>query len=147
MSSMTRRRFCGSLGASGLLSRTSFKPEDLAALIQAAPAEAKDSPHIGSLYPFVQQQADRSRLELSFLDPRFRNLGSWQKDARARVFEQLFYSPPPVSPEPEIVRRTDKGDYFEEYLTFRTTPDLRVPAYVLIPRKAALPAPGVVLLH
>ena len=121
MSSMTRRRFCGSLGTSGLLSRTSFKPEDLAALIQAAPAEAKDSPHLGSLYPFVQQQADRSRLELSFLDARFRNLGSWQKTARARVFEQLFYSPPPASPEPEIVRRTDRGDYFEEYLTFRTT--------------------------
>jgi dienelactone hydrolase len=99
------------------------------------------------LYPFVQRQADRSPLELSFLEPRFRNLAAWQTTARARVLDQLLYSPPPVSPEPEIVRRTDKGDYVEEYLTFRTTPDLRVPAYVLIPQKAALPAPGVVLLH
>jgi dienelactone hydrolase len=145
MSRITRRRFCGSLGASGLLSRTSFMPSDLAALTQA-PA-ANDSPHIGSLYPFVQRQADRSPLELSFLEPRFRNLAAWQKTARARVLDQLLYSPPPVSPEPEIVRRTDKGDYVEEYLTFRTTPDLRVPAYVLIPQTAALPAPGVVLLH
>jgi dienelactone hydrolase len=120
-------------------------PSDLAALTQA-PA-ATDSPHIGSLYPFVQRQADRSPLELSFLEPRFRNLAAWQKTARARVLDQLFYSPPPVSPEPEILRRTDKGDYVEEYLTLRTTPDLRVPAYVLIPRKGALPAPGVVLLH
>ena len=135
---MTRRRFCGSLGAGGLLSNTSFKPADLAALLQA-PAEAKDGPHIGNLYPFVQQQADRSPLELSFLDARFRNLGSWQKDARTRVLNQLFYSPPPVAPEPEVIRRTDKGDYLEEYLTFRTTPDLRVPAYLLVPRKAALP--------
>ena len=143
---MTRRRFCGSLGASGLLSQTSFKPNDLAAFMQAA-AQPNDSPHIGNLYPFVQQQADRSRLELSFLDSRFRNLGSWQKDARTRVLDHLFYSPPPVAPEPEVIRRTDKGDYLEEYLTFRTAPDLRVPAYLLVPRKAALPAPGVVLLH
>jgi dienelactone hydrolase len=120
-------------------------PSDLAALMQTP--GANDGPHIGSLYPFVQRQADRSPLELSFLEPRFRNLGSWQKTARARVLDQLFYSPPAVSPEPEIVRRTDKGEYVEEYLTFRTTPDLRVPAYVLIPQKTALPAPGIVLLH
>ena len=146
MSRITRRRFCESLGASGLLSQTSLVPADLAALMQA-PAAPSDSPHIGSLYPFVQGQADRSRLELSFLDARFRNLGSWQKTARARVLEHLFYAPPRTSPEPELIRRTDREDYIEEYLTFRTTPDLRVPAYVLIPRKAALPAPGLVVLH
>ena len=143
---MTRRGFWGSLAASGVLSHTSFKPAELAAVMQAPPG-AKDSPHIGNLYPFVQQQADRSRLELSFLDSRFRDLAPWQKTARTRVLEQLFYSPPAVAPEPEIIRRTERGDYLEEYLTFRTTPDLRVPAYVLIPRKAAVPAPGVVLLH
>ena len=142
MSSMTRRGFWGSLAASGLLSQASFKPAELAALMQA-PTGAKDSPHIGNLYPFVQQQADRSPLELSFLHPRFRDLAPWQKTTRTRVLDHLFYSPPPVAPEPEIIRRTDRGDYLEEYLTFRTTPDLRVPAYVLIPRKAAAPAPGV----
>ena len=42
---------------------------------------------------------------------------------------------------------TDKGDYVEEFLTFQTTPDLRVPAFVLVPKKAQLPAPGVVVLH
>ena len=144
---MTRRRLFRSLAASGLGSRASFRAAGVSALLQAPPGAAKDSPHIGNLYPFVQQQADRSRLELSFLEPRFRNLASWQKTARTRVLEHLFYSPPAVAPEPEIVRRTGKEDYVEEYLTFRTTPDLRVPAYVLIPRKAAVPAPGVVLLH
>ena len=146
MSRITRRRFCGSLGATGLLSGTSFKPADVAALVQAQTASA-DAPHLGSLYPFVQQLADRSPLELSFLESRFRNLESWQKTARARVLEHLFYSPPPIAPDPEVIRRTEREDYIEEYLTFRTTPDVRVPAYVLTPRKAALPAPGIVLLH
>jgi dienelactone hydrolase len=107
----------------------------------------EEAPHIGNLYPFVQKQADRSALELSFLHPQFRALPAWQKTARGRVLEQLSYSPPPVPPNAEIVRRTDRGEYIEEYLTFQTTPDLRVPAYVLIPKKAALPAPGIVVLH
>jgi dienelactone hydrolase len=103
--------------------------------------------HIGNLYPFVQEQANRSKLELSFLRPEFTNLRTWQGTARARIFEHLFYAPPPVAPQPQLVRRTDKGDYIEEYLTFQTTPDLRVPACVLVPKNARLPAPGVVVLH
>jgi len=86
-------------------------------------------------------------LELSFLHARFEQLAPWQKTARARVLECLCYSPSSVAPAPEIIRRTDRGDYIEEYLTFQTTPDLRVPGYVLIPKKASLPAPGLVVLH
>jgi len=142
---LTRRRFCRSLGAGGVLAHASFGLP-VASWRQDAKT-AEEAPHIGNLYPFVQKQADRSALELSFLHPRFRGLGAWQKTARGRVLEQLSYSPPPVPPNPEIVRRTDRGDYIEEYLTFQTTPDLRVPAYVLIPKKAALPAPGIVVLH
>ncbi len=63
------------------------------------------------------------------------------------MFEHLFYEPAAVSPQPQVIRRTDKGDYIEEYLTFQTTPDLRVPAYVLVPKRVKLPAPGIVVLH
>ena len=146
MSRMSRRRFCQSLGGSSLLSRASFSPTQLAAALQAGGA-APDGSHIGNLYPFVQKQADRSPLELSFLQSRFNDLGAWQKLARARVLERLCYSPPPISPSPRVIRRTDRGDYIEEYLTFQTTPDVRVPAYVLIPKNASFPAPGVVVLH
>jgi dienelactone hydrolase len=146
MSRMSRRTFCQSIGGSSLLSRASFNSPQLAALLQSGGA-APDSSHIGNLYPFVQKQADRSPLELSFLQSRFHDLQAWQKVARQRVLDCLCYSPPPVSPSPQVIRRTDRGDYIEEYLTFQTTPDLRVPAYVLIPKKASLPAPGFVVLH
>jgi dienelactone hydrolase len=143
---MGRRRFCQSLGVSSLLTRASGAPTDVTALLQAGGA-APDSSHIGNLYPFVQRQADRSPLELSFLQSRYHDLQGWQTLARARVLERLCYSPPPVSASPQVIRRTDRGDYREEYLTFQTSPDLRVPAYVLIPKNVALPAPGVVVLH
>jgi len=114
---------------------------------QGRTAEETTGSHIGSLYPFVQQQADRSNLELSFLRSDFRDLATWQTKARATVLERLCYAPPSVTPSADVIRREDRGDYVQETLTFQTTADLRVPAYVLIPKKAKLPAPGVVALH
>ena len=143
--SVSRRQFCQWLSAAGAGAAQAFRPASAAP--QPAAGAAESDSHIGNLYPFVQKQADRSALELSFLRSESRTLGRWQKRARAKVFEQLFYAPPSVSPSPEVIRRTDRGDYFLESLTFQTTPDLRVPAYVLIPKNAKLPAPGVVVLH
>ena len=145
MSNVTRRGFCQLFGAGSLVSRRSFSRAGIGALNQtSAPS---DAPHIGNLYPFVQKQADRSQLELSFLQSKYQNLAAWQKIARARVLDSLCYSPPATPPAVEIIRRTDRGDYIEESLTFQTTPDLRVPAYVLVPKKASLPAPALVVLH
>ena len=103
--------------------------------------------HIGSLYPFVQGLADRSPLELSFLRPEFSRFPEWKKRARARVLEHLFYTPPSVPPEPNVIRRRDMGEYFEEYLTFQTAPGCRVPAFVLLPKGVRSPAPGMIALH
>ena len=141
--SLSRRQFCQWVSAVGAAMAPAFGPASARALVQALQSDS----HLGNLYPFVQKQADRSPLELSFLRSESRNLERWQTRARAKVFEHLFYAPPSVSPSPELVRRTDKGDYVLELLTFQTTPDLRVPAYVLIPKNAKLPAPGMVVLH
>jgi len=141
---ISRRQFCERVIAAGGLAGSASGGSR--ARLQPTPA-ASASPHIGNLYPFVQGQADRSQFELSFLRPEFRNLRRWQRRARPKVFEPLFYAPPPVSPQPQLIRRTDRGAYVEEYLTFQTTPDLRVPAHVLVPKNAPLPAPGVLVLH
>jgi dienelactone hydrolase len=143
--SLSRRQFCQWLSATGAAAAHAFGSASAAAQAPAGAAEI-DS-HIGNLYPFVQKQADRSALELSFLRAESPDLERWQSGARSKVFEHLFYTPPPVSPSAELIRRTDNGDYVLEYLTFQTTPDLRVPAYVLIPKHAKLPAPGMVVLH
>jgi dienelactone hydrolase len=114
---------------------------------QTTPATSAQSSHVGSLYSFVQKQADRSTFELSFLHDRYRNLDEWQKSARARVLQHLFYEPPIVAPAADVVRRENRGDYVEEYLTFSTSPDVRVPAYLLIPNGPKRPLPAVLLLH
>jgi dienelactone hydrolase len=144
----SRRQFLQSLGAGAVVANGSTHL--LGAAVAPSLAGQSSLPSgsdIGSLYPFVQQQADRSPLELSFLHDTFTDLAAWQSTARARVLERLSYHPAPVPPAAEIIRREDHGDYVQEYLTFQTTPDIRVPAYVLVPKAAKLPAPGIVALH
>jgi len=143
--SLSRRQFCQWLGGSGLLLKAASPAAAATSLVQQTPAPPGSD--IGNLYPFVQQQADRSTLELSFLRPEFGDLPAWQTRARATVLDHLFYAPPPIAPAPQVIRREDRGDYLQEYLTFQTTPDIRVPAYVLIPKQAKFPAPGIVALH
>ena len=113
----------------------------------AAPSPVAPGSHIGNLYPLVRELADESPLALSFLHPQFRDLAAWKRQARARVLDRLFYSPAPVDPAPRLIRRRERDGYSEEYLTFQTTPHIRVPAFVLVPKDGKLPAPGIVALH
>jgi dienelactone hydrolase len=123
---------------------------DSAAVQQAAdnePRTATTGSDIGSLYPFVASQAVHGEFPLSFLQPRFQDLKSWKTRARARLLDLRHYSPPPVDPQPEVVERIDKGTYVREKVLFNTTPHLRIPAYVLIPKDRVGRAPALVALH
>ena len=102
---------------------------------------------MGSLFPLIQSQSAKADYALSWLQPKFKRLRAWKRKARGRLLELLHYAPPRCDPRPEILERVDCGDYHRERVQFSTTPDLRVPAYVLIPKRAKLPAPGIVALH
>src|SRR5205085_2928862 len=67
--------------------------------------------------------------------------------ARGKLLELLQYAPPAGDPRPVVVEQVDHGDYIREKVYFNTTPDLRVPAFVLVPKNAKLPAPAIVALH
>ena len=113
---------------------------------EAMPSSDLDSA-IGSLYPFVKSQAVAGEFPLSFLQKEFADLAAWKRVARGKLLDLLHYAPPPCDPRAETVERVDRGEYFQERVHFNTTPDIRVPAFVLIPKKVLLPAPGIVALH
>ena len=107
----------------------------------------KTESDVGSLFPFIQSQAVKSDFSLSFLNPRFKSYKTWKRQARGKLLDLLHYAPAPCDPQPEIVERSDKGDYIREIIYFNTTPDIRVPAYLLIPKQAKLPAAAIIALH
>jgi dienelactone hydrolase len=100
---------------------------------------------LGSLAPFVRSQTKQP--SLSFLGPQFNDLTGWKASARDALLGHLSYSPEPVQPDPQLLSRTDRGEYIEELLWFGTAPNVRVPAYLLIPKHRKLPAPALVALH
>lgn len=120
---------------------------DCAESVGAEPALTPTGSDVGSLFPFIQSQAVKGEFPLSFLNPRFLALGSWQKTARGKLLELLHYAPAACKPAAETVERVDCGDYFRERVRFNTTPDVRVPAFVLVPKKTPKLAPAVVALH
>jgi dienelactone hydrolase len=113
----------------------------------AAAQQPGSGPHLGSLDETVQAVADASPLELSFLRPEFRDLRKWQETARGKLIDLLHYRPARVPFDAQVSSRTERDGFIEERLMFRTTPQSRVPAHVLIPSGRKLPAPAMVVLH
>jgi dienelactone hydrolase len=140
----TRRQFIrqaaaalgGPLLAGGPLAA---KPPEL-----PAPKTGSD---VGSLFPFIERQAVRKDFPSSYLRDEFKDLAAWKKEARGKLLELLHYAPPKFDPRPETVERLDCGDYVREKVFFNTTPDVRVAAYVLVPKKPERPLPALVALH
>src|SRR5579872_1326326 len=159
---LTRRDLLRTLGAAGIGSAVGWPGSALAASPQAsdenplardmAKIEAgrhlkwKGSP-LGSLYPLIKRIQEEAPQSLAYLNVRPKDLETWKAEVRAKIFELLLYHPKPCNPQARILDRVDKGDYIREYLHFHTTPDIEVPAYFLIPKRAKFPVPAVVALH
>jgi dienelactone hydrolase len=144
---LRRRSFCRAL-AGGLGLPLAAPGSWLGAAGPTLPAPPSPTgSDVGSLFPFIQSQAVRGDFPLSFLRDDFRDVGAWRRVARAKLLELLAYSPPPCDSRPEALERVELGDHVRERVLFNTTPDVRVPAFVLVPKGARLPAPGIVALH
>ena len=102
---------------------------------------------LGNLYPFVKHQQQKTHQSLAFLHRQPKDLEAWKAEARTKVFELMSYLPEPTNPRPQILERLDRGDYVRERLNFWTAPDVEVPCYFLIPKRAKFPVPAVVALH
>ncbi|MGE3805823.1 MAG: alpha/beta hydrolase family protein [Gemmataceae bacterium] len=103
--------------------------------------------NLGTLFPDVSKLAQGNSYTYSFLGDRFKDLDQFKKEARAKVFETLVYQPEKVDPNPEVVEKVERGDHVREKVIFSTSPQFRVPAYVLVPKGLKKPAPAIVDLH
>jgi dienelactone hydrolase len=153
---LTRRNTLHLLGAAGALGLSSPRvpfasgPSRMPAQAGGVPAD-KDKKWkgsaLGNLYPLIKQRQQRTRQRLAYLNRKPKDLEAWKSQARARIFETLAYHPEPCRPQANVLERVDKGDYIRERLTFHTAPEIEVPAYLLIPKRARFPAPAVLALH
>jgi cephalosporin-C deacetylase-like acetyl esterase len=145
-SSPSRRQFLASAGLAGA-EALADEPRPKAPRADPARDLKPTAANLGSLFPDVAKLAEANRYAYSFLGDRFRALDDFKKVARAKILELLLSRPEKVDAKPEVIDRSDQGDYVREKIVFSTSPQFRVPAYVLIPKKVKTPAPAIVDLH
>ncbi|MCC6507978.1 MAG: acetylxylan esterase [Pirellulaceae bacterium] len=102
---------------------------------------------LGTLYQDMLALCADRPFDMSFLGDRFATLPEFLQTARQQVFETLQYRPSAVAPNAEVLERADMGDYIREKILFNTSPQFRVPAYVLIPKGLKKPAPAIIDFH
>ena len=140
---MNRRVFLKSstavaAGAGAFEARAAALPET-----QGAP-----NPDLGTHWTNVfEKLSARCQPKLSFIRDEFSDPKAWSDHARAVLLSDFHYSPPACDAKADIGNKTDCGDYTREHVTINTTPDIRVTAYLLLPKRATPPLPALVALH
>ena len=103
---------------------------------------------VGSMWPLIQNQAKRAYFPYSFTRDNYTDLKTWKHVTRNRLVDLLHHTPVQWPPKPTKLKETDAGDFMIEEITFSTTKDTRVPAYVLVPKNAVKRGtPAVILMH
>jgi dienelactone hydrolase len=105
----------------------------------------------GSLQSLIEQMRAHRPQDLNSRAWRRANpsgaFAQWQRAARACLREGLHYDPPVVDLAAVTLDRVESDDFVRERIEFNTTPWFRVPGYFYTPKRASLPAPGLIVLH
>ena len=152
----TRRDFLGAVivaSAAATIARgqaTSRMESVMADVPNPLDEQVYDS-HVGNLLGPIGRIRDAYGYAAeSFAQEKFKaaDFPAWQKAVREVVFEAMKYRPASCDFSVETVEKVDRGSYVREKIYFNTTPELRVPGYVLVPKNTAKgKTPAVVALH
>jgi len=172
---VSRRDFIGRLAATGALLAAAGpaaargagggRTPDSSATMPAAMADAKaaaplvprpqdetvyDS-HVGNLLGPIERIRDGYGWAAdSFAQETFKAADhpAWQRAMREVVFEAMKYRPAATDFRAQTIETVDRGKFVREKIYFNTTSELRVPAYVLVPKGLnGRRAPAIVALH
>lgn len=95
---------------------------------------------------FLENQIDRLKYPLSYINGNWENFEEWKLEARKVLIKCLLKQPPPAAFEPVIMAEEDRNTYYAQKVVFNLTADSRVLSYLLIP-KGKGPFPAILLLH
>lgn len=147
---VTRRQVIGTLGALALPLDRLFAQATGAPARPAATGESAGAavpPDLVNLHPIIQSIADERPLQLSFLDPQWRELEAWKRVARPFFRERLSYNPKPLPLRTTLRHREERERFTLEVIDISATPSYAIPARVLIPKGRRGRLPAVVAIH
>lgn len=144
---MTRREFIKRSTAGSIATAAAAEVAGAATPAGIPAMQTGPQPDLGSHWPLFEKLSARCKPAMSFLSSRYSDPVAWAQEARATLLADFHYQPEPCDPNPELVETVDRSAFLRERLLINTTPDIRLPVYVLIPKDAPKPAPAIVCLH
>ena len=110
-----------------------------------------DGKTIRELQPVTELQAIDAgiRREFPFVAATVGEAENWQSGCRERLVGLMGFvnQTPYVDPEPELLEEIDRGDFIRRKILIRTSPDSKMPVYLLLPKGAKAPLPVVLAYH
>lgn len=113
----------------------------------AAPLARAAEPDLANLFPQLEANSRAQPRPLAFLDPRWKKLEVWKKQARPELLRLLRYDPP-AEPLSAIVQSTEQRDGFRiEHVRISATREHTIPGHLLIPSTQRKGKPGLIAIH
>lgn len=78
---------------------------------------------------------------------KWEDIFKWQQAAHDCLRQGMNYTVPPFELNAEVIDVKDMGEYTQETILFNTTPWFRIKGYLLLPKNAPRPLPGILLQH
>jgi dienelactone hydrolase len=104
-------------------------------------------PDLANLFPILEATSRAQRHTLSFLDPRWKKLEVWKKEARPELLRLMRYNPAAV-PGAAKVEGTERREGFRlERVTIPATPQYSIPGWLLIPDKQRANKAAIYAIH
>jgi len=113
----------------------------------ASQSERETQADVGQFYPWLQANADRQPLSLSYLSRDWEDREKWSRAGRARMQELLSYDPPRGALNPKVIETVQKDGYTRYRVRYYVTADRETEAFLLVPKGLEKPAPAVVAIH
>ena len=145
---MKRRDFLTTAAAAGMAANVSNLSATEEVKRESLPSTpSRPDPDLGSHWSTFEKLSADCQPKFSYLNDKFDDPNEWTRQARSILMDDFHYHPAACDPAAELVERVDVGSYFRERVLVNTTPDIRIPVYVLVPKNISGTAPAMVALH
>jgi len=113
----------------------------------AAPFARSAEPDLANLFPQLEANSRGQRRSLAFLDPQWKKLDAWKKQARPELLKLLRYNPPALPLSAKVETSEQRDGFKIEHVQISATDRHFIPGSLLLPSVQRKGRPGLIAIH
>jgi hypothetical protein len=113
----------------------------------AAPLAGAADPDLANLFPQLEANSRAQGRPFAFLDPRWKKLEAWKKQARPELLRLLRYSPAAEALAAKVEAVEQRDGFRVERVRITATREHSIPGWLLVPAVQRKGRPGLIAIH